>query len=625
MANKSEVDELLSITGWKFEIDEKKENYKVQTCPYCENSNFNFEIHISKGIYNCWVCSEQGGFAKLKKAFGAAEPTAKRLRHSIVGPKSDFTEAAHTYHQRIFSRQEVLIYLKGRGFTDASIRNFKLGAQRKGGVSWLTIPHFQGDVVTNIKYRSVPPAGKKWRQEKQAQKILFNADILSGVNEVVLVEGELKAIALHQIGITNVVALTGGVKNVPDEWIDLLRPMRRVFLCLDSDEPGQIAAKEITRRIGIESCVNVLLPDAKDPDEYLFGEGHSKDDFEKLLKAAKPFELAECIPGLVNLEKAKIEKVDFAWPPYLPIGKLTVAEGDPGTGKTFLALEIASAFSRGTAPFPPTLDMPRKTLILSGEDGIEDTIVPRLKAMNAKLGMIKAYRSPLNLGSKGLEIFENLCKEILPGLVIIDPLYAYTGGQVDIHRANEVRAVLAPLIDLAARYRFSLLAIRHLSKGDKGKSLYRGLGSIDVTAAARSVLLVGKNPDNAEEKIVCHLKSNLSKPGRSLAYKLENQAVRWKGFSELTAEDLLSPELPTDPSAIEAAQKFLRQELSDGPASVTELKRLALNEKISERTLERAKSTLRILSKREGVPGKSGGGKYLWLLPEHGEAPEGLL
>jgi hypothetical protein len=311
------------------------------------------------------------------------------------------------------------------------------------------------------------------------------------------------------------------------------------------------------------------------------------------------------------------EPVSFLWEPYLPLGKLTLLEGDPGQGKSWLTAAIAAAGSRGRGlpggdSFPPF-----RTLFLTAEDGIADTLRPRVEALGGDCAAVFTcdQDQPLSLaGAAGLAAFGAALAALAPRLVVIDPLVAFLGGATDIYRANEVRAVLAPLVKLAERWSCALLAIRHLNKAKLGRTIYAGQGSIDFTAAARSVLLAGSAAEDAGAHALVHLKSNLAPQGPTLGYRLL-PAFAWGGTSRLTAGDLLASAAPADEAnAEDDARTFLRTTLG-GPEPLPA--RLVLNAArdagISQRTLKRAKRREGVRTTRRGF---GAGSTWLWSLPE---------
>jgi hypothetical protein len=201
-----------------------------------------------------------------------------------------------------------------------------------------------------------------------------------------------------------------------------------------------------------------------------------------------------------------------------------------------------------------------------------------------------------------------------PRLVVVDPVVAYLGARTDMHRANEVRSILAPLGRLAEHYLCAILAIRHLSKAKTGRSIYAGQGSIDFTAAARSVLLAGSAADDPAQHALIHIKSNLAASGPALGYRIEAGCFTWTGTSSLTAADVLAPEsLPEERSAGEDAAELLRDLLASGPVEVTKVMAAARRAGIADKTLRRAKRRERIKAIREGFGAQ---GAWRWAYPD---------
>jgi hypothetical protein len=307
------------------------------------------------------------------------------------------------------------------------------------------------------------------------------------------------------------------------------------------------------------------------------------------------------------------EQVVWLWYPYIAKGKLTLLEGDPGLGKSWLTCAIACAVSHGkglpnAAPFEVG-----NVLMLSAEDGLGDTLRPRLDAVEADVRRIFALNEPLTFDTGGLIRLEAAIIEHAPALVIIDPLFAFTGGKVDIHRANECRAISTPLAAIAERHGCAMLAVRHLGKSrGGGHALNAGIGSIDFTAAARSVLLVGRDPDNEQKRAVVQTKNNLAPHGEAIGYKLEGSQFFWTGSSDLTSERILaiSPDGKSD--ALVDAVDFLRNALAEGKREVQEIEKEARQFGITHRTLRRAREQLGIRAERVGTVGSKQ--KFFWSL-----------
>ena len=366
----------LDSKGWAYAEDDKGENYKIETCIFCGNESSNFEVHIDRGFYKTWCCSKQGSFYELRKELGdlrvqvgsMADPEQQPAEGTRAAERKeqeqanfdDLTAAAELYHEKIYQRPEALQYLKARGFTEATIDKFKLGCAKKGGKLWITVPHFSGGKAVNIKYRGLEE--KKWEQEKGSKKILFNDDVIAANSEIVITEGELKSIALDQVGIANTVSLTGGVSTIKPEWIDQLDRMTKIYICLDSDEAGQKGAHELANRLGLDRCYNILLEDAKDPDEWLFERRHTVDEFRNLMRKAKQFEIKDVISvsgalgqlyhDLAIGDTAASTGIVTQWEPVNRLikgfkpGELIILSAPPKVGKTTLALNIAHHLSK---------------------------------------------------------------------------------------------------------------------------------------------------------------------------------------------------------------------------------------------------------------------------------------
>ena len=254
--------------------------------------------------------------------------------------------------------------------------------------------------------------------------------------------------------------------------------------------------------------------------------------------------------------------------------------------------------------------------MLSAEDGLGDTLRPRLDAVGADVSRVFSIAEPITFDSLGLLKLEAAILKYSPALVTIDPLFAFTGGKVDIHRANECRAISAPLAAIAERRGCALAAVRHLGKArGGGNALNAGIGSIDFAAAARSVLLVGADPDEPTKRAVVQIKNNLAPFGPALGYKLEDGRFWWTGQSDLTAGRILSAVADEEAQSAQAeAVGFLRQVLADGARLAKEVKAEASQAGLTEQMLRTARRQLGVRVQKEGQPG-SAYQRWVWFLP----------
>lgn len=269
----------------------------------------------------------------------------------------------------------------------------------------------------------------------------------------------------------------------------------------------------------------------------------------------------------VRMSDVEAEDVQWLWYPYIPIGKVTMFEGDPGLGKSWFTMFLAAIMSNKTKLKGVDSMKYGKVLIMSAEDGLGDTLKPRLMVLDANTKRIHAYARPVSLDEDGFAEVEQQIERIKPILVIIDPIVAYMGGNVDLFRANETRVIMSGLSEIAMRHHCAIIAVRHLTKGGKDKSIYRGTGSIDITAAARSVLMVGPHPEESNNRCICHIKSNLAPRGETIEYSLnphdQAKPFRFEGFNQLTPDDIMkaNPDALTNNKDIEDVEEFLKDKL----------------------------------------------------------------
>jgi hypothetical protein len=316
----------------------------------------------------------------------------------------------------------------------------------------------------------------------------------------------------------------------------------------------------------------------------------------------------------MRMSDVQPQAVSFLWRPYLPVGKLTLLEGDPGQGKSWVAAAIAAGGSVGRGMPGMKSFEPFRSVFFSAEDGKADTFRPRLDALGANAELVYAHDLPLYLDTpEGIAELEREIEGRQARLVVIDSVMSFVGARTDVYRPNEVRAVLAPLAKLAETYGCVILAVRHITKSKGGRAIYAGQGSIDFTATARSVLLAGSSAQDPGEHALLYIKSNVSVLGAAIGYRVDESGFSWTGESRLTAADLLAAESAGDERAAdEEARTFLRELLADGPLAARKVFEEARKARISEITLRRAKA-------REGVGaqkvGFKDGAKWLWSIP----------
>lgn len=311
---------------------------------------------------------------------------------------------------------------------------------------------------------------------------------------------------------------------------------------------------------------------------------------------------------LIRMSDIQPEEVQWLWYPYIPLGKLTVIQGDPGEGKTTFVLAMIAALTKGEAlPEREPLD-PVNILYQTAEDGLADTIRPRLDALGADCSRVLVIDESKRELSLSDERIRQAMEETGAKLLVLDPLQAYLGAEVDMHRANEVRPILKRLGSVAEQMGCAVVLIRHLNKMQGQKSGHRGMGSVDFQAAARSVLLVGRTKEDPQLRIVVPDKSSLAPEGESIAFALDpEQGFQWKGYCAYNAEELLGGSTKQVQTKTMQAEETLRN-LLDKPAPAEEILRRITAAGISERTLMTAKKNLGVLSEKRGA-------QWFWRLP----------
>jgi len=314
--------------------------------------------------------------------------------------------------------------------------------------------------------------------------------------------------------------------------------------------------------------------------------------------------------NIINMADVEAVAVKWLWKPYIPLGKITIIQGDPGEGKTTLALSIAAALTQGEKlPNEAESQAPMNVIYQTAEDGLADTIKPRLEAVNADCTRVLVIDESKEELSMTDERIEKAIQQTGAKLIILDPIQAYIGANVDMHRANEIRPVMSKLGRIAEEYGCAVVLIGHMNKAVGQKSSYRGLGSIDITAVARSVLIVGKMRDSPSKRIMTQAKSSLAPVGKSLLFEINgNSALEWKGEVDITAEQFLENG-GAELSKLEIATEFLLETLKDGKVSQKEIAAAASDYDFSARTLNEAKKKLKVLSIKAD-------NKWYWKLPD---------
>lgn len=301
---------------------------------------------------------------------------------------------------------------------------------------------------------------------------------------------------------------------------------------------------------------------------------------------------------MIKMSEIQSQEVAWLWFPFIPYGKLTIVQGDPGDGKTTLVLNIAAKLSKGEGlDSKMKLTEPLNVIYQSAEDGLADTVKPRLETAGANCENISVIDESIKSLSMIDERLEEAVIRTKAKLLILDPIQAYLGGGMDMNRANEARDMPKKLATLAEKYQCVVVLVGHMNKAAGNKAAYRGMGSIDFFAVARSVLLVGRVEGEANIRAVVQIKNNLAAFGHPKAFELSEDGFHWLGDYEITADEVLGGIAPKA-NKLEQAKRLLREVAETNNAMQSnEIFNLAEEQGISRRTLENAKKELSIRAK----------------------------
>ena len=293
------------------------------------------------------------------------------------------------------------------------------------------------------------------------------------------------------------------------------------------------------------------------------------------------------------------QTVEWLWYPFIPYGKLTIVQGDPGDGKTTFVLNIAANLSNGESlDKDMKLTEPLNIIYQTAEDGLADTVKPRLEVAGANCERIVVIDEKEKSLSMVDERLEEALKETKARMLILDPIQAYLGNGMDMNRANEARDMTKKLGLLAERTKCAIVLIGHMNKASGNKAAYRGMGSIDFFAVERSVLLVGRVEGEPNTRAVVQIKNNLAAFGHPKAFSLSENGFKWLGDYEITADEVLGGIAPKV-NKLETAKQFLRElAKTSNMMQSKEIFDKAEEQGISKRTLENAKKELGIWAKK---------------------------
>ena len=518
-----------------------------------------------------------------------------------------------------------------RNVTNANILNY-LTQERKLSPSLVNFFIAAGDIYEDAAHHNVVFVGRdadghpryassrgiqeKFRQDAAGAEKAFGFAHRGTDKQLLVFEAPIDLLSFIELFPKNwqqhnYLSLGGVSGKALRQFLSERPDVERVFLCLDADKAGEDACKRLAALLPDTMSATRIQPCMKDWNDVLVhrAEIPNRNYFKSIVlkEPSKP----ETVK-IIRMSDVELTPVEWLWKPYLPFGKLSVLQGNPGEGKTYFAMNLAAACTNGK--LLPNMERmePFNVIYQTAEDGLGDTVKPRLIEAGADLDRVLVIDDSdvqLTLSDERIEkaIIENNAK-----LVIIDPIQAYLGADVDMNRANEVRPIFMRLGQVAQRTGCAILLIGHLNKAAGMQSLQRGLGSIDIAAAVRSVMFIGKLKHDPTMRILTHEKSSLAPPGVSLAFSLGDEGgFRWVGEYDITADEMLSGIEPQRETKTQQAKDLICALLAGGKQVLSEdIDKAALERGIPGRTVRDAKRELGDALKSKIVEGRK---KVFWM------------
>ena len=518
-----------------------------------------------------------------------------------------------------------------RNVTNANILNY-LTQERKLSPSLVNFFIAAGDIYEDAAHHNVVFVGRdadghpcyassrgireKFRQDAAGAEKAFGFAHRGTDKQLLVFEASIDLLSFIELFPKNwqqhnYLSLGGVSGKALRQFLSERSDVERVFLCLDADKAGEDACKRLATLLPDTVSVTRIQPCMKDWNDVLVHRAEilNRNYFKSIVLKEPP---KKDSVKIIRMSDVELTPVEWLWKPYLPFGKLSVLQGNPGEGKTYFAMHLAAACTNGK--LLPNMERmePFNVIYQTAEDGLGDTVKPRLIEAGADLDRVLVIDDSdvqLTLSDERIEkaIVENNAR-----LVIIDPIQAYLGSDVDMNRANEVRPIFMRLGQVAQRTGCAILLIGHLNKAAGMQSLQRGLGSIDIAAAVRSVMFIGKLKHDPTMRILTHEKSSLAPPGVSLAFSLGDEGgFRWFGEYDITADEMLSGIEPQRETKTQQAKDLICTLLAGGKQVLSEdIDKAALERGIPGRTVRDAKRELGDALKSKIVEGRK---KVFWM------------
>ena len=603
-------------------------------CRFHDDKNPSFHINPETGLWRCYACNTSGNAKQFAERLGLEFPDGNMVNppppKKAANPWQD-SEIEKLYNY--LDEKDSLLYQIVR------FKNPKDFRQRRP---------FNGKWVYNLK---------------DVRRVLYQLPTIEAapLSEIVfIVEGEKDVETLGLLG-KCATTVDGAMRQNPTR--EILSPLakRRVVILQDNDAAGKAFADKI-QSICRTLCLTVQrleLPECPEKEDvtWWIENGHTDEELDRLVDSApivggtKTHE-----PIYTKFSDFKEKPVDWLWYPYIPLGRLTMLEGNPGQGKSWFSLATAASVTQGIWPFEEdeqenrwdeplvplsrSLSTPGSVLYITCEDDPEDTIVKRLRIVGADTEKVfyvhgkKAFNSDdvVNISLGDVDLLAEMIRDLGVKLVIVDPIQAYLPDSVDMNSTQKVRPLMMSLQRLAAETATAIFLIRHLNKGTGGKSIYRGSGSIDFIAAVRSGLICSERAELAEnnegayrrEFGVAQVKNNIASMGRTISFELRRDVFNWLGLINLTSDELLDTPPISPPGALTdnteqliQARIFLETLLEQGPVGIKEAIKGGKEIAISVDALTTMRDEMKLEITRNPITNA-----WSWKLPDSTEPTE---
>jgi replicative DNA helicase len=525
--------------GWKYK--RSGDQIVLESCPLCNKGEYKFYISDTKGAWVCYhakSCGRKGNFYQLLKEFGdsklvqplASQPQTKANRRRFY--LSDML----SYEVALAADTDTLAYLQGRGITKETAQAWHLGVKTdRDGVKWLLIPYLKGDEIVDVKYRSLPPASKRFQRIGGGESVLFGQHLLEQhkkdkTRKLYMVEGELDAITMWQHGYSPVLSTTTGAANFRPEWYDAIEAYdpELVIVCYDSDAAGQAGAEKHIKKFqeSNRQCVNVVLPGVKDVNEFFIEK--KNEDFDAIVQAIEEQDMDGCMSMSTAFDKLEeqlwlsADAFDGMASQFSEVnamiaggywnGQLVVVSGISGTGKTSFVLQDLLWMAKNNDPtYLMCLEMPETMMlrkIIEKEKG-----VPMLKITQEHVQQFRSEmaRIPIYLGSKGsnLDDVERTIRQAVKRhdlkCVAFDNIN-YFVRSID-HVTQEIARVTKRLKELAVDLHIPIIAIAQPRKFDDEARMMTMNDLKDASSIAQdadTIILLYRRRIKSEIKQVSH-------------------------------------------------------------------------------------------------------------------------